>query len=1085
MPTTTKTIKGRWGDLPQQIKQVPSCPKSWTQRDTELFLEIETVLHLYELLVPEKTPRSALEAWVLISGYMIAGVNDQPDQQRACLLLRQRLRYVKTASAWHWWFRWYREQPEPIRLYKIEQQSKDVFSFHPQIYGPGLRDERLTAYERLFTAASVESQQVAKRRWAEAGTYHYSVDGQTFAIDISEAIAQFADTPTPAYPVSVHSGRETLTIDLDELVLTAREVDQLEAGLRLPSRGNWHERLAKLQFASTLSENEPTPQRTLELNGLFHLAGALGVGKSSLIWMLTYHLARKRKLHITVMLNTVVEAIQMAVWLRRLGVAAAPALGRNPADHQRKYGLANADAFQPDRMMKPDAPNDPALAWMPTPCTLSGGADIPIPVGKEPCYALYNGENEAHTCPLLPVCPVHQVRRDLVESQVWTVNPMSFLYSSAPPGMGERQMSLLEAVYQRSDLLIIDEADRVQVQWDRAFAPTSAMAGSDDALLDRLHPRISEASVGRYGRRKAAESAFNRLTTTDSQAHLLASRAFRLLRSSPDLQKWTEKLQLTNPALFNQLKDDLLKYSAKTRDAAALEALDQQLDGVFKSYWRSPLHRESGSLADWLNRLLATDANSPMLRQELKRRLAEMMGWVGKGKFDSERKFLVLKLDLCITLTAMLKRGRDLLYQLKWIEDETGLLQVKDYAVADALTDLVPASPLGDLLSIRWMRQSNLDDLGVFNLLRCQGVGRWLLLNLPNLYQMSSGAIGPHVLLASATSWLPGAAQFHLAAPPQAVLTFRPEDVNHSTQIEIRFKALHEKGYFLPISGAGEAKAQNIRQIVRAFATQGDFRDELDYWQQQGMRRRILLVVNSYTQSDWVLDELERLDVWKDRAVRLLPDDADEQIKAGIRAREVERFDERNADILIAPLMAIQRGFNILDQEEAALLGTVYFLVRPYPPPDDLSVQIYSLNTWLLHQLEGHTRVLNEQFSAAGIDALAKLRKRAFGRWNRLVQESGRGMRGMSNAIYAEYLRDSFIVIWQTIGRLLRGNRDARVFFVDGKFGPDGKHDLLRDWQKMLAELTQSSTAADRFLADQLYSAAAQAFDQALKHKEI
>lgn len=1078
-----KTIKGHWGDLPQQIKQVPSCPKSWTQRDIELFLEVETILYLYELLVPENPSRSALEAWVLISGYMITGVNDQPYQQRACLLLRQRLRYVKTASAWHWWFRWYREQPEPIRLYKVERLAEDTLTFHQQAYSAVLRGERLAAYERLLTAVSIEPPQETKHRWAEAGTYHYSVDGQTFAVNINEAMAKVADTSTPRYPLQARSSREPLAIDLDELLITAQEVDNLEAQLRLSFPGNWHSRLVKLQFASTLPESEPTPQRTIELNGLFHLAGALGVGKSSLIWVLTYHLARKRELHVTVMLNTVVEAIQMAVWLRRLGVAAAPALGNNPADHQRKYGLANAEALRPDRMMKPTAPNDPVLEWMPTPCALSGGADIPIPVGKEPCYRLYDSENKAHTCPLLPVCPVHQVRRDLVESRVWTVNPMSFLYSSAPAGMGDQQMSLLEAVYQRSDVLIIDEADRVQVQWDRAFAPTSAMAGSDDALLDRLHPRISEASVGRYGRRKAAESAFNRLTTTDSQAHLLASRAFRLLRSSPDLQKWTEKLQLTNPALFNQLKADLLKYSAKNLDALALEALDQRLDEAFKSYWRSGLHRESGSLADWLNRLLATDANNPALRQELKRRLAEIMGW--KGKFDAARNFLVLKLDLCITLTAMLKRGRDLLYQLKWIEDETGLLQVKDYAVANTLTDLVPASPLGDLLSIRWMRQSNLNDLGVFNLLRCQGVGRWLLLNLPNLYEMRSSAIGPHVLLASATSWLPGAAQFHLAAPPQAVLTFRPEAVTHTTHIDLYFRALHDQGRLLPVSGAGEAKEQHIRQIVRAFASQGNFQDELNYWQDQGMRRRILLVVNSYAQANWVLDELERLDDWKDRAVRLLPDDADEWIKAGIRAREVERFDEDDADILIAPLMAIQRGFNILDQEEAALLGTVYFLVRPYPPPDDLSNQIYSLNTWLLHQLDGHTRVLNEQFSAAGVDALAKLRKRAFGRWNRLVRESGHGIRGMSDTIYAEYLRDSFIVIWQTIGRLLRGNRDARVFFVDGKFGPDGNHDLLRDWQQMLAELTQSPTAADRFLADQLYAAAAQAFDRALKHKEI
>lgn len=83
----------------------------------------------------------------------------------------------------------------------------------------------------------------------------------------------------------------------------------------------------------------------------------------------------------------------------------------------------------------------------------------------------------------------------------------------------------------------------------------------------------------------------------------------------------------------------------------------------------------------------------------------------------------------------------------------------------------------------------------------------------------------------------------------------------------------------------------------------------------------------------------------------------------GIRTREVETFYEKNADVLIAPLMAIQRGFNILDEIGNALLGSAFFMVRPYPPPHDLTPQIMSLNAWYMTQLHHHGRTVIDTYS--------------------------------------------------------------------------------------------------------------------------
>src|SRR5690606_30214605 len=158
-------------------------------------------------------------------------------------------------------------------------------------------------------------------------------------------------------------------------------------------------------------------------------------------------LAQKKGQHVTVVVNTVVETVRQAAWLRQLGVPAAPALGRNRADHERKDGLANADAFDVRQVFDSQLPVDPTLQWMPTPCALSGSNTPAIPVGNEPCYDLIGEDGGIYRCPLIPVCPVHRVSYDLVSSQVWVVNSMSFLYSRAPEGIGEGNLYLFEAIY--------------------------------------------------------------------------------------------------------------------------------------------------------------------------------------------------------------------------------------------------------------------------------------------------------------------------------------------------------------------------------------------------------------------------------------------------------------------------------------------------------------------------------------------------------------------------------------------------------------------------------------------------------------
>src|SRR5712692_908494 len=109
-----------WKTLASQLRELPQFSKPGSQREIDLFLEIEAVLHCYETICPEPQGRDARQAWALITGYFIRGINDTPAIQKQCLLLRDRLRYVQTATAWRWWLDSYMRQPDAVRLYAFQ-----------------------------------------------------------------------------------------------------------------------------------------------------------------------------------------------------------------------------------------------------------------------------------------------------------------------------------------------------------------------------------------------------------------------------------------------------------------------------------------------------------------------------------------------------------------------------------------------------------------------------------------------------------------------------------------------------------------------------------------------------------------------------------------------------------------------------------------------------------------------------------------------------------------------------------------------------------------------------------------------------
>jgi hypothetical protein len=212
-------------------------------------------------------------------------------------------------------------------------------------------------------------------------------------------------------------------------------------------------------------------------------------------------------------------------------------------------------------------------------------------------------------------------------------------------------------------------------------------------------------------------------------------------------------------------------------------------------------------------------------------------------------------------------------------------------------------------------------------------------------------------------------------------------------------------------------------------------------------------------------DLLQVQPAWRDRLAYLVPDE--EEDDAGLdslgtlRRADVERFGRESADILIAPLLAVERGHNILNEEQRAAVGAVYLLVRPLPRPDDMSFAILSINRWAV---ERAARLAHVQPHSL-VQAAKELREEAFREWRRLVA-APMSWAGMNRHDRTALSWNQLVTLWQVMGRLVRGGEPARVYFCDATFAPDSAAGNERGDTKDTSLLVSLRSVLDACFAD-------------------
>lgn len=1051
-------------------------PSDAPMRKSE-FLNVEFGLHLLSQVAPDERAE-ALPS--LLTGYRFPLPADSEDNASQQQKGRRLLTYFASAYQWKGALRRYWRVDERFRSYEV---AEDLGQFKPKpvtiasdrtgVYADAIRDR--VPYR------------TGKISWAKSGRYRLPSDGIVREVALPNDLV--FESP-PSHNVSPQSERPPISVTWSELQDTARWMDGRSR------RTNWESSIEKIQLELT-QDSELQPADCLTIDGLAHVIGMVSSGKSTLMDVLTVWAARNDR-KVTVVVDDVISALNRAQLFHELGLTVAPVLGRLSRQKHlnRLHDIVRESHDDPSPFSQKN--DHIGFRWLSTVCPLNGlmGFDESSPPNSWPCNDLLpilqddsQSKPQSCACPLYSRCPVHNAQRELVEAQIWVATPAGLVFVRAAQQINEQRIRFLELACQRSDLIIVDEADRVQMQLDSIFSPTETLVSPKGGWLDRLSQTVTDAKAA-SGRSQLADPAVEKWAKAHHSAQGATDRVAALLQRDREIQTWVgQREYFTGWLLLNRLANDLVDgREEQQRDNPELislpepfqKALDDMAGGRFDH-----------DLSSFVLRAIASADDEDVIES--------LATWIDQndefaGPFDPrDLDGLARKLEFALLVAFLQSRLNEFIRDWKIAEDPLKLnadtanfffRPPRDYEA------IIPAAPMGNVLAFQHLPSGvDSDDAGELRFLRCMGVGRWMLLHLPDLFA-DDNVSKPNVLLLSGTSWAGESPSYDLQTPVTAVLRSPPEEIKAIKESTFEFLPFRRSdNRAIKVSGrSGEARFSALREIVRQMCDKGRFgrsllerkHDELP----EG-RKSILLLVGSYREAKFVREQIQlQRPEWARQILDLVPDDDDwdeEHQLSSIRRGQVDQLRTREAWMLVAPLLAIERGHNILNAQNVALLGAAYFLVRMHPPPDDISFAIQSINRWAVEK-HADANWLQQQCGKAEPPrqaVAAAFRSAAYREWRsllRLPMIYGTLPPSQRQAMTWNQL----VTMWQVIGRLIRGGQAAQIYFCDAAFAPksaDGKIDtaatsLLRGMLEVLApyfEPASSVGATDRSLANALY----------------
>ncbi|MGW1322666.1 pPIWI_RE_Z domain-containing protein [Streptomyces antibioticus] len=1084
--------------------------------------EIEIGLLLQEMFAADAP---AADAWLLFSGYPFArewGAVDEAGQQ-TLRTARYTLWTWARRRAWGEALLEYQRLDRQLRGYEISDPNRPAV----RRLSLSVATNRWDFYRRLLRMAPVFTGR--PRPFAKAGWHSFPIGRHLATVHLPKcSLPPPAGHDLAAPPVNAGRG---ITFRWDTLLKTAVYMDYVRPA-------NWTGRLRAIHLFIRSGRKFKRTKR-FDVTHIQHLLGIVGAGKSTLRDVLTVHLARKG-LRTTVVVGDVAEQLKLVeLYNTYVPGSAAPVLGASGRQqhaerlHRRLAGRGERNLLIHD---------DSGFAYVSTSCALNAlrhtqghPADHLLGFGEAPCTRLQPPKSRSHhaddswsrhlvSCPFWSGCPRHYGARQLVDAAIWVVTPASLVDSAVPHPQNAERIRYLELACRRSDLVIIDEADRVQMQLDRMFAPGIPLIGGGPgtrSFLDEVNQhRIRElASAGRI---QLSDRDVENWSAAVNTTQTAADRLVAMLISDVDLRDWvrigyfsagTLQLRLLEERypLPEDHDDAQAAMVADAENRALRERLTEILDGFRDNPFgdRHPSAEDGAELISLTGELLHTnyrERTRERLREVLRRlfdldplleptdegrqRYAELRDCVNgapeqaPGKREAGRKpakpsrknrlpekpdkwldLLMTRFEFTLLLSALTPKLA--LMNAMWprVASALNLGFNEMYRRPPDYGPMVPEAPMGNVIGFQFLLEGGPDRggarTGELRFFRCSGIGRELLRKMPDLPTVD-GRPGTNVLLMSGSSWAGKSSRYHVPVEIGVIIEPDPQELDRiAEQSEFRFELVRDAcecraACTCPVPNEAQRlsgqpldqRADILRRMVIALGRDDTgssrLQDELKLLPES--RRHILLLVGSYEEAKVVADTLHTLNQrWRGRVVRLVADDDpdagtwsddDEHHAPVLRRGDVETLATTRAEVLVAPLLAVERGHNILDLDRRhAAIGSIYFLARPNPRPDDLGLAVHAINDWMVRAIDDGKFadwVRNE--ATLGLGA-RKVRDLARSQWFRVLARSMAWSR-LGDDDREQVTWDLLVLIWQVIGRSVRGAVPTRVAFVDAAFAP-------------------------------------------------
>lgn len=986
------------------------------------FIKAEMTLALLEKCKPEGDPT---KAYLLLHNYSLLGevVCDE-----TAFLFQKAHRLLHSCSSKMNWVKVlenYRNAQSEFCLYifteKIEKGSK-VLKF-------ARNTELAVEPDRAYVYFEYIRKHKEDRHfgYAKGGKYSYSIKDKTSST-VYSADVKIPDR-TPQMPVSPppKKTRKTISVSTDELLASAAEMAEKKPD-------DYCYSILKSNTLKAVTEGNVKSANRLEIDKITNLVGMVGSGKSTLMKVLSYHLAKADK-KVVLVLDTVSSVLEMCYYLSQFGVSVSPVIGRSGREKYIDQVAKAQEKYLQNEYSK----------YLTAPCIIDGMAknksdksSAPM-FGNEPCRSLMKNKKH-YNCPYMDICPAVRMYREVYTSNVIVTTVQGL---AAIRLLGDNKL-FLEYVLEQADLVIFDECDKVQKTLDEFFTPSASFDKFRQNAATLCSEAMNKETEALDGMEKNESGYIRKLMRSLGVCMAVREAISAYGGTWRTILSRTFSAEILYQAICREnqknkyISDKSLEHMRRV--TIGLDH-DKDIEHILKfALSEDDIKIFSSDISDWL-----TDNNCKP----------------DKTFSDHIKLYLVVA-----AFDNYIREISDsylfLPYERKTQQELTDFLSTR----FTAQQKILPSSAMGNLFGMKNDPQKGLI------LYRQYAFGRALMDRMPWLRLTEEGQpAGPNVLMLSGSSWADGCLQYHVNVPVKYLL-----EAEEWKRRKIAESKMIDLGTAIRVSGSGsEEREENLTEVIKKIM--GTIEAEL---RSEG---KLLMIVNSYSEAQTASNYLNRL-LSNGKTVACMCREADEFDENMILRSEIADFSDHSADIMVAPAQAIERGYNIVDKDGHSAFGSVFFLVRPMEVPDEISSKCTKLNGYL----ERHC-VLSGKKNA--FDRAAKLRSEATRQWSLMERQGKMQLSSLDPVMKLDVTASLFVLILQIFGRLCRITDESkpapRVYFADGAFRRSEKntagYDLLNELIDYLDSMIDNKKTGK--IAETLYQPFYEAFKKGVEKNEF